>query len=221
MESSKDTSLFSDVEQSSLHRFLDGLESESNVNVPTVDNNQQPTPIILSSPYPQLGTMDTAPTKITFYNNNSIQINSSFSSSTTTTTKINKKKYQSKRMSPYSPTLSSSTTTSSSEEIKKPKKSNKKLPHELLSDSQKKANHIASEQKRRANIRIGFDKLVDVVPTLSSGHKSEALILQKTVEHLRQLIESKTQLKEKARELQLLLGDIPDDDSSEGEDYNF
>lgn len=84
-------------------------------------------------------------------------------------------------MSPYSPTLSSSTTTSSSEEIKKPKKSTKKLPHELLSDSQKKANHIASEQKRRANIRIGFDKLVDVVPTLSSGHKSEALILQKSI----------------------------------------
>jgi hypothetical protein len=55
----------------------------------------------------------------------------------------------------------------------------RKLAHELLSDDQKKANHIASEQKRRANIRIGFEKLVDIVPTLSNGHKSESLILQK------------------------------------------
>jgi hypothetical protein len=92
------------------------------------------------------------------------------------------KKYQTKRMSPYSPTSSSSTTTTSSDEYNKSKKSNassKKMTHELLSEDQKRANHIASEQKRRANIRVGFEKLVDIVPTLSSGHRSEALILQK------------------------------------------
>ncbi|OAD01164.1 helix-loop-helix DNA-binding domain-containing transcription factor [Mucor lusitanicus CBS 277.49] len=83
----------------------------------------------------------------------------------------------------------------------------KKKTVELLSDDQKRANHIASEQKRRANIRIGFEKLVDIVPTLK---------------HLRQLVESKTVLKEKARKLQLMLGEIPDEDSSEGEiDYDF
>lgn len=53
-------------------------------------------------------------------------------------------------------------------------------PHiELLSESQKKANHIASEQKRRANIRIGFDHLVDIVPALDNCHRSESLILHK------------------------------------------
>jgi hypothetical protein len=55
----------------------------------------------------------------------------------------------------------------------------RKPAHELLSEDQKKANHIASEQKRRANIRIGFDQLADIVPTLDSCNRSEALILQK------------------------------------------
>ena len=55
----------------------------------------------------------------------------------------------------------------------------RKPAHELLSEDQKKANHIASEQKRRANIRIGFDQLVDMVPELDSCHRSESLILQK------------------------------------------
>ncbi|KAG8863168.1 hypothetical protein FRB96_009350 [Tulasnella sp. 330] len=37
---------------------------------------------------------------------------------------------------------------------------------QLLSNSQKKLNHIHSEQKRRANIRRGYDSLCDVVPAL-------------------------------------------------------
>ncbi|CEP12174.1 hypothetical protein [Parasitella parasitica] len=102
------------------------------------------------------------------------------------------------------------------------KASSKRKTVELLSDDQKRANHIASEQKRRANIRIGFEQLVATVPTLSHGHKSEALILQKSVEHLRGLVESKLALKERARKLQLMLGEIPDEDSSEGElDFDF
>ena len=36
----------------------------------------------------------------------------------------------------------------------------------LLSDAEKKANHIASEQKRRANIRKGYDMLASVLPSL-------------------------------------------------------
>jgi hypothetical protein len=36
----------------------------------------------------------------------------------------------------------------------------------LLSPSQKKANHIQSEQKRRANIRRGYDALCEAVPAL-------------------------------------------------------
>lgn len=137
-----------------------------------------PTPILLSSPY-QVGT---APTKYPY--NNSIHINNLVMQNDTHTKKQPPvKKYQQKRMSPYSPTSSSSTTTSSSDEYNRSRKpstkSSKKQSHELLSEDQKRANHIASEQKRRANIRVGFEKLVDIVPTLSSGHRSEALILQK------------------------------------------
>lgn len=55
----------------------------------------------------------------------------------------------------------------------------RKAPHELLTEAEKKANHIASEQKRRQNIRLGFEQLIEVVPSLSQGNRSEALILQK------------------------------------------
>ncbi|CAO3595308.1 unnamed protein product [Absidia cylindrospora] len=54
----------------------------------------------------------------------------------------------------------------------------RKAPHELLTDAEKKANHIASEQKRRQNIRLGFNQLIEIVPALNSGNRSEALILQ-------------------------------------------
>lgn len=40
------------------------------------------------------------------------------------------------------------------------------LKPSLLSPSQKKANHIQSEQKRRANIRRGYEALCEVVPSL-------------------------------------------------------
>ncbi|WFD30046.1 hypothetical protein MSPP1_001059 [Malassezia sp. CBS 17886] len=38
----------------------------------------------------------------------------------------------------------------------------------LLSDAEKKANHIASEQKRRANIRKGYEMLSDALPALQA-----------------------------------------------------
>ncbi|KAI9023747.1 hypothetical protein CLU79DRAFT_700802 [Phycomyces nitens] len=84
----------------------------------------------------------------------------------------------------------------------------RKPPHELLTEDQKKANHIASEQKRRANIRVGFDQLVDIVPTLSHCHRSESLILQKSADYIRQLIEVKNGLRDRARELQTALGEV-------------
>ncbi|CAG8537705.1 3924_t:CDS:2 [Ambispora gerdemannii] len=95
-----------------------------------------------------------------------------------------------------------------------------KKGHELLTEAEKKANHIASEQKRRQNIRSGFDQLVDIVPTLSQCHRSEALILQKSVEYIQQLLIQKSELKERVKSLQATLGDAPEhleDSSSEGE----
>ncbi|KAJ2116067.1 Transcription factor, partial [Coemansia sp. RSA 921] len=59
---------------------------------------------------------------------------------------------------------------------------------ELLTEPEKKANHIASEQKRRMNIRVGYDQLIQIVPTLTPSQRSEALILQKTVEYIKYLI---------------------------------
>jgi hypothetical protein len=43
----------------------------------------------------------------------------------------------------------------------------------LLSPSQKKANHIQSEQKRRANIRRGYEALCENVPALREAIKQE------------------------------------------------
>ncbi|KAJ1825213.1 Transcription factor [Coemansia sp. RSA 2599] len=59
---------------------------------------------------------------------------------------------------------------------------------ELLTEEEKKANHIASEQKRRQNIRTGYDQLIQIVPTLTPSQRSEALILQKTVEYIKYLL---------------------------------
>ncbi|KDN44928.1 hypothetical protein K437DRAFT_274375 [Tilletiaria anomala UBC 951] len=42
----------------------------------------------------------------------------------------------------------------------------RKEPHQLLTDAEKKANHIASEQKRRANIKKGYEGLNELVPAL-------------------------------------------------------
>ena len=49
--------------------------------------------------------------------------------------------------------------------------SNSKPP--LLTPAQKKANHIASEQKRRAKIRRGYDALCEVVPSLKAAIAAE------------------------------------------------
>lgn len=74
---------------------------------------------------------------------------------------------------------SSSSASASEKQQPRRQRRARKAPHELLTEAEKKANHIASEQKRRQNIRLGFDQLIEVVPSLSQGNRSEALILQK------------------------------------------
>ncbi|KAI8055418.1 hypothetical protein BDF22DRAFT_600453, partial [Syncephalis plumigaleata] len=83
----------------------------------------------------------------------------------------------------------------------------KKPQHELLSESEKKANHIASEQKRRQNIRVGFASLTSMVPTLSQCSRSEALILQKSVEYIRQLVQRRRDMAARIHELRGQLGE--------------
>jgi len=59
-----------------------------------------------------------------------------------------------------------------------------------LSEHEKKANHIASEQKRRQAIREGFDRLTELVPGLEGQGRSESVVLKKTVDYMRaQLVE--------------------------------
>ncbi|KAF9126371.1 hypothetical protein BGW39_006676 [Mortierella sp. 14UC] len=98
-----------------------------------------------------------------------------------------------------------------------PRGPGKKQPHELLTDAEKKANHIASEQKRRQNIRIGFDSLVEIVPTLGECQRSEALILQKSVDYIQRLLDQKSELKSRVRDLQVNLGENADGDESASE----
>ncbi|KAL5486165.1 hypothetical protein ACEPAI_7209 [Sanghuangporus weigelae] len=78
---------------------------------------------------------------------------------------------------------SSSSNASASSSRQQGKKHRSSPPHQqgpvlnakpiLLSTSQKKANHIQSEQKRRANIRRGYEALCETVPALREAIAAE------------------------------------------------
>ncbi|KAI8368449.1 hypothetical protein EDC96DRAFT_574301 [Choanephora cucurbitarum] len=127
-----------------------------------------------------------------------------------------------------SPSSSSSSNTrkraydeDTSKETPKKERKGRKAPHELLTDAEKKANHIASEKKRRQNIRLGFDQLIEIVPSLTQGNRSEAFILQKSVDHIRHLINTKNDLKSQIRDLQGVLGESNYDDDSSEDDLTY
>ncbi|KAJ5226321.1 hypothetical protein N7468_007546 [Penicillium chermesinum] len=63
-----------------------------------------------------------------------------------------------------------------------------------LTDQEKKNNHIASEQKRRAAIREGFDRLTELVPGLEGQGRSESIVLQKTVEFMQAKLQERHNL---------------------------
>ncbi|RQM05904.1 hypothetical protein DH86_00002230 [Scytalidium sp. 3C] len=70
-----------------------------------------------------------------------------------------------------------------------------------LSEHEKKANHIASEQKRRQAIREGFDRLTEIVPGLEGQGRSESIVLKKTVDFMRLQIEERKRLIERVEQL--------------------
>lgn len=74
---------------------------------------------------------------------------------------------------------SSSTPTATSKSV-----SGQEKEKPRLTDQEKKNNHIASEQKRRAAIREGFDRLTELVPGLEGQGRSESIVLQKTVDFI-------------------------------------
>lgn len=68
--------------------------------------------------------------------------------------------------------VSSSTTAAGTPREGEPSSSSNAKPA-LLSPSQKRANHIQSEQKRRANIRKGYEALCEAVPALRDAIRVE------------------------------------------------
>jgi len=148
-----------------------------------VSTEVSPTPVLLSSPFAtassflaQNQTLQLLPVSESQTVNSGPGRRRSNASSSSDLSPVERKK-PFKRSSPYA--RSSKEERREATRERSPPGRNKKAPHELLTEAEKKANHIASEQKRRQNIRVGFDQLVDIVPTLSQNHRSEAMILQK------------------------------------------
>ncbi|PVI06803.1 hypothetical protein DM02DRAFT_514164 [Periconia macrospinosa] len=69
-----------------------------------------------------------------------------------------------------------------------------------LTEAQKKENHIRSEQKRREAIREGFDRLAAIVPGMKGQGRSEAVVLEATLQHMREQIVERQKLIAKAKE---------------------
>ncbi|PHZ07513.1 HLH-domain-containing protein, partial [Rhizopus microsporus ATCC 52813] len=68
---------------------------------------------------------------------------------------------------------------------------------ELLTEEEKRANHIASEQKRRSTIRNGFKELSELVPTLKNINNSKSTVLFKAVEYIKYLEKRNNSLRDK------------------------
>ncbi|XP_055373958.1 carbohydrate-responsive element-binding protein [Condylostylus longicornis] len=72
------------------------------------------------------------------------------------------------------------------------------------SSNQRRAGHIHAEQKRRYNIKNGFDLLHSLIPQLqhnSNAKLSKAAMLQKGAEYIRQLRSEREELREKINKL--------------------
>ncbi|XP_069555478.1 MLX-interacting protein isoform X2 [Brachyistius frenatus] len=68
--------------------------------------------------------------------------------------------------------------------------------------NQSRRTYISAEQKRRSNINIGFKTLCSLVPTLKSqSNISNAVTLQKTVEHIGKLQQERQQMQEEVKRL--------------------
>ncbi|XP_075052752.1 carbohydrate-responsive element-binding protein isoform X3 [Mixophyes fleayi] len=85
------------------------------------------------------------------------------------------------------------------------------------SDSKKVENrritHISAEQKRRCNIKLGFDTLHSLVTTLHGQHTnklSKATTLQKTAEYICKLQQERAQLQEESQHLRRQVQELSD-----------
>ncbi|KAG0365426.1 hypothetical protein BC939DRAFT_478342 [Gamsiella multidivaricata] len=95
----------------------------------------------------------------------------------------------------------------------------KRKPYkELLTEEEKRANHIASEQKRRNTIRNGFKDMTDIIPDLKDVNSSKSTILFKAVDFIKQLERQNRVLQEKASRLESRLMDQRNDVHGSGLD---
>jgi hypothetical protein len=78
-----------------------------------------------------------------------------------------------------------------------------RLNKDLLTDDEKRVNHIASEQKRRNTIHLGFKNLTDIIPTLKNINNSKSTILFKAVEYIKHLDKRNRGLRETISSLQV------------------
>ncbi|KAF9915594.1 hypothetical protein BX616_005812, partial [Lobosporangium transversale] len=82
----------------------------------------------------------------------------------------------------------------------------KRKPYkELLTEEEKRANHIASEQKRRNTIRNGFKDMTEIIPDLKDVNSSKSTILFKAVDFIKHLERRNRNLQEKANLLEARL----------------
>ncbi|CAI9596437.1 unnamed protein product, partial [Staurois parvus] len=85
------------------------------------------------------------------------------------------------------------------------------------SDSKKvesrRITHISAEQKRRCNIKLGFDTLHNLVTSLHGQHSnklSKATTLQKTAEYISKLQQERAQLQEETQRLRHQVQELSD-----------
>ena len=88
---------------------------------------------------------------------------------------------------------------SSTEPAPKGKRGGKR---EQLTEAEKRANHIQSEQKRRNQIKTGFDTLTDIVPELKGGGYSKSAVLQHAAVFVQNLVGGNERLREMLRGLE-------------------
>ncbi|CAJ0928362.1 unnamed protein product, partial [Ranitomeya imitator] len=77
----------------------------------------------------------------------------------------------------------------------------------------RRITHISAEQKRRCNIKLGFDTLQNLVTNLHVQHNnkfSKATILQKTADYIYKLQQERTQLQEESQCLRRQVQELSD-----------
>ncbi|KAK9383054.1 uncharacterized protein V2V93DRAFT_117998 [Kockiozyma suomiensis] len=73
---------------------------------------------------------------------------------------------------------------------------------ELLTDAQRRKNHISSEKKRRDVIKQGFEELSHIVPVLRAGGFSKSTVLSHVIDFITAVEKKNEELREILAELQ-------------------